>query len=259
MLVLILSAAPQFDAGSISLCLARALAVQAESVLTIDSDTNVHADGTLAARLGATQHRNYEPHKRGLPSLMASRRPLTTQLLAEHAYQIEGTNDQGMLLLGPENPRGRLHAVSWMAEHRAELLRIADRGSVLLTASLADSSNGGGPWYSDWLGVANVLIMLVSDPPHGEFASAGDTILKKTAQLGRQLGRHASRRMLVASERIKYGDGKLIEMFGCEAVGRLPEWDDTRILRDANRHRGHRIGDRLGSIAKSLVTLDEGG
>ena len=125
------------DGGSLAVAVARNWAMHGRDVLLVDADASGSA---LARRLGEATRASFSPSVRGLPSLMAARRPLTAELLREHCWRL-GARGQGAvsLLLGPTNASGAPLAASWLTSCAASLLELnADRHMfVSMTMPLA--------------------------------------------------------------------------------------------------------------------------
>lgn len=85
-LAVVAASGARVDPGSLGLALARRWSESGEQALFIDADAS---GARLASRFGAAVQAEFSPALRGLPSLMAARRPLTLALLAEHCYSLD--------------------------------------------------------------------------------------------------------------------------------------------------------------------------
>ena len=104
LVVLVASPDAGHDSGSVAVAVARSWALHGRDVLFVDADASGSA---LAHRLGEATRASFSPATRGLPSLMAARRPITAELLREHCWRFAtpGRGELSLLLGADERVR----------------------------------------------------------------------------------------------------------------------------------------------------------
>lgn len=121
------------DSGSIALAVARRWAAHGREILCVDADASGSA---LARRLGEATRSTFPPAERGLPSLMASRLPLTAELLRNHCWRLGATGTGDVwLLLGPTSASGARLAATWLAGSASSLMDANTGRSMIVSMS----------------------------------------------------------------------------------------------------------------------------
>ena len=124
-------AASGLDAGAVATAIARLWADAGRDVLVVDADA--HGAG-LSGRIGATTRLALQPAQRGLPSLIASRSPLSAQTVARHCWLLPTEAGGSISLLGaPAHPDGARRAASWLADRCEDLAELAQRWAVIVS------------------------------------------------------------------------------------------------------------------------------
>ena len=227
------------DPGSVALALARRICEAGEPVLFIDAD----AAGTqMAKRLGEASDTEYLPSRRGLPSLMVCRQPLTLRLLADHCYSIETPGDPLWALFAPNHPDGASLAASWLAEQVDELAAIGAHRRVIVSGRL-----GGQEHLAPLLEAAPVSLAVA---PVSSLEQAKH--LWAAGRAGGLLDFERGRRALLVEGDSPLADDDIAVESGMHVVARLPEIEDERLLNLAGR-RDRRIVNTLSKTARKLL------
>lgn len=143
------------DSGSLAVAVARRWAAHGRDVLVVDADAS---GPVLARRLGEATRAGLSPARRGVPSLIAARRPLSAATLSEHCWRLGVAGDGAVrLLLGPVSTAGAPTAAAWLALRAGELLAAnADRHTIVsMTAPLLDGLEA-------FVGAASAVVLLAA-------------------------------------------------------------------------------------------------
>lgn len=239
MLAVVGSSGSRLHANSVAYCLSRAWGAAGRRVLLVDADTSGSA---LYERLGEATSRRYAPQRRGLPSLMASRTPLTAATLAAHSYQTAGDGSV-WILLGPRHIEGGALAAGWLAERFEDLVSIDAERTVVVAASLLIPDTRITALLSQVPAAAVVApvgsgeaLAALRDELHGAGLLTGDS-------------RRSLRVVVEGDSSLCVTD--LAETLAAEAAGRLRVVSDAAVLRSPQRRRG-RFAKSVGALAASL-------
>lgn len=119
------------NSGCAGVAIARNWAAHDRDVLFVDADASGSA---LARRLGDATRADFSPATRGLPSLMAARQPLTTELLSQHCWRLSVPGNRAVrLLLGPTSASGAPLAAAWLANRASSLLDASADSNVIVS------------------------------------------------------------------------------------------------------------------------------
>ena len=241
MLAVAAAANARLDPGSLGLALARRWSEAGERVLFIDADAS---GARLAPRLGKATHSEYSPARRGLPSLMVARQPLTLPLLAEHCYSLDTARGSLWALFAPRHPDGAALASRWLADRADHLGALSAERRVIVSGLL-----GGGTRFAPLLAAAPVVAAL-SPVESTDQAKALWTVCRDAGLMG--FGR--GQRVVVVEGESPLRDDHIAVEAGMQVAGRLPVIDDERLLRLGGR-RDRGLIDTLDEIAKRLLAL----
>ncbi len=241
MLAVVGASAARLHANSVAFCLARAWSGSGRPVALIDADT---AGSALYERLGEATTAVHDPARRGLASLMASRTRLTTDVLAEHSYEMGRGPGSLWMLLGPRHPGGGGLAASWLAEHFDGLVRIDSERTVVVAASL--------------LGLDLSLSALLARMPAATVVApvgSSDDLgrLRDGLQRAGLAGRAGCTVGLVVEGNSPLSDGEISDGLGIEVAGRLRVRSDAALLRAASRRRRGRFAKDVEALASRLA------
>lgn len=237
MLAVVGAPGARLRANSVAYCLARSWSCNGSGlpVVLVDVDTSGSA---LYGRLGEATSGVYSPERRGLPSLMASRSRFTTEVLAEHSYELGRNTGSLWVLLGPRHIEGGGLAAGWLAERFEDLIRIDSERTVVVAASLL------GP-------DVRLLRLLARIPATAVVAPVGSIDDLCGLQEG-LAGRTGCTIGLVVEGRCPLGDGEIAEELGIAVAGRLRVRPDSAVLRTAGRRRRSRFAKDIEALASRL-------
>ena len=240
MLTLLAPQGARLDPGAVGLALARRWSDSGERVLFVDADTS---GSRLAERLGTAERAEYSPATRGLPSLVAARRPLTLESVAPHCYSMA---DGGLwTLFAPFHPDGGEHAAGWLAARAGELEALDRQRTVVLASSIRSGATSLDPL----LQAAAAVVVLAPVETVGQAKELWE-LLREHGLLGWE----RTHRALIVE-----GDSSLDDEIRAEAglhvVGRLPVIDDDRVLRLQSGRRDRTFARSLDEIAARLLAV----
>ena len=239
--LLAVEGAARLDAGAVGLALARRWSKSGERLLFVDADVS---GSRLAQRVGATELADYSPAKRGLPSLMAARQPLTLESVAPHCYSmVEGAL---WTLFGPFHPDGGEYAVGWLADRVGEMEALDRQRTVLLASSI----RSGRTTLDPLLKVVDVVVLL-APVETGEQAKA----LWETLRDHGLMSFNRTQRVLIVVGDSALDDDEIRAETGMHVAGRLPVIVDDRLLRLQNGRRDRAFGRHFDGIAARLLAL----
>ena len=241
MLTLLAVSGARLDPGAVGLALARRWSDSGERVLFVDADTS---GSRLAERLGEVERAEYSPAARGLPSLIAARRPVTLESVAPHCYSMAG----GGLwtLFAPFHPDGGEHAAGWLAARTGEIEALDRQRTVVLASSI-----GAGTASLDQLLRAAAVAVVLAPVETIEEAKTLWELLRGHGLMGR--GR--TLRALVVEGDSSLDDDEIGAESGMHVVGRLPVIDDDRVLRSQTGRRDRAFTNSLDEIAARLLAV----
>ena len=243
MLALVTAQGARLDAGSVGLAIARSWSDAGRRVLFVDGDTEGSA---LAERLGEATRTGYSPAERGLPSLIAARRPLTLKLLADHCYNLETPKGSLWSLFAPFHPDGATYAAGWLAERTTQVLDLSRERAVLVASS---HLRGNSPLLP-LLRLARVVVFVAPVQSPEQATALGE--LCDEAGLA---GIHLQHRLLVVEGASSIPDKTLRAASGLHVVGRLPNLEDDRVLRLGGGRRERAFARKLQELSARLLGL----
>lgn len=121
------------DAGALAVGIARSWVRAGRDVVVVDADA--HGAG-LAECIGEATRTTLSPARRGLPSLMAAREPLTARNLTRHCWRLATAVAEAgavWLLAAPTHPDGAALSAAWLADRSGELAALASRIAVVVS------------------------------------------------------------------------------------------------------------------------------
>jgi len=230
------------DSGSIAVAVARRWAAHGRDVLVVDADASGPA---LASRLGKATRAGFSPALRGVPSLMAARRPLSAAVLDEHCWRL-GTAGHGSvrLLLGPTSTAGAPTASAWLAQHADGLLAAnADRHTIV---SMTVSLLGG---LEALLGAASAVVLLApadTGERFGALCEASDSLIEAAL--------HCSPCMVIDGSTNRSCE-EIHAASGMHVAGRLDAVPERTLLGGRTRRRDARAARTLDDLAARIAFL----
>ena len=240
--------------GSVAYVLAHRLSEAGEQVALIDADTTGAA---LFERVGESARRMFSPSERGLPSLIASRAPLTVALLADHSYSIDTSEGSLWVLFGPRHRRGGAYAAGWLAERFNDLAEIDAERRLVIAASLLSFDSA-------------LEKLLARVPAAAVVAPVGD--LHQLSLLRDELGAcglftwdgwrmgAADRQVcLVVEGESAVPHDEIAQVLGIPVIGSLPVSEDEKVLRTAAKRRLPAVWASLTESAQRMVAADATG
>ena len=243
MLALVTANGARLDAGSVGLAIARSWSDDGRQVLFVDGDTT---GSRLAARFGEATRAAYSPAERGLPSLMAARRPLTHKLLVEHCYSLDAPPGSLWSLFAPFHPAGAAHAAGWLAERRQRVAELTRAHSVIVTSPGLEADDPLLPL----LRLARAVVFLAPVATPEQATALGE--LRDRTGLARVTLQH---QLLAVEGTTTIADKTLRAASGLHVVGRLPALEDERILRLQNTRRERAFIRDVQQLAARLLGL----
>ena len=233
------------DAGSVGLALARRWSGAGESVLFVDADPT---GARLADRLGTAEHAEYSPAARGLPTLMASRQPLTLRLLADHCYSLDTAAGSLWALFAPRHRAGAALAAGWLGDRAAELSEVDAQRHVVVSSSLLAGAEVLAPVLR-----ASTVVVVVA--PIETIDAANElSRLMRDLELSSRRCRH---RVLIAEGDPAAGDDDIAVEAGMRMAGGLPAADDDRVLRTSGGRRERALTAALDQMAARLLSYSQ--
>ena len=245
MLAVLSADGTRFDAGALALALARRWSDSGQAVLFVDADTT---GARLAERLSETEHADYCPAQRGLPSLIVSREPLTLRLLANHCYSLDTSAGSLWALFGPHHPAGAELAAQWLAGRSAELTEVGAQRGVVVSSSLPACAETLTPLL--WASTVVVVVAAV------ETMEAARELWRLMRDL-RLSGPRCRHRALIVEGDPAVGDDDIGVETGIRVAGRLPVVDDEVVLRRHGGRRERAFTSALDQIAGRLLAFSQ--
>ena len=243
MLALIGLRGAKLNAASVGLGIARAWATAGRRVLFVDADVEGSA---LARRLGEATRAEYLPAERGLPSLIAARRPLTMKLLADHCYNLDSGGGSLWSLFAPFHPRGGVHAAGWLAASTPEVLEIGRERAVLVASAGLRPDSPLLPLLQQ----AHAIVFLATLGTREqvmEFRAISEAIGPPAA--GRR------QRLLVVAGAPAMDSAELQAAAHLTVAGQLPVIEDEKVLRLQGGRRERAFARNLRAMAQGLLEL----
>lgn len=245
MLALVTAPGARLDAGSVGIALARSWAEAGRRVLFIDADVEGSA---LARRLGEATRAEYLPAQRGMPSLIAARRPLTNKLIADHCYSLDTGSGSLWSLFAPFHPNGAAHAAGWFAERTSDVLELDREHTVLLASGNLRSSS---PWIPLLHKARTVVFLAEVNTPNQA------TALSELCDEAGLTGVRLQYRLLVIEGTSSMTDQTIQTASGLHVAGRLPVLEDERVLRMQGGRRERAFARAVQTLAEGLLPLSD--
>lgn len=230
------------DSGSVAVAIARNWAMHDRDVLLVDADASGSA---LARRLGEATRANFSPATRGLPSLMASRRPLTADLLREHCWRLSVAGNRAPhLLLGPTSASGAPLAATWLAERTADFLDASAGRHVVvsMTTPLARSQ-------AAFLRAASAVVLVAPAGTDEQFEALRALAGSLTAAAERCTP------CLVIDGPTDHSYEAIRTASGVHVAGRLDGVPERVLLRGPRRRRGTQSAPLVEELAARIAFL----
>lgn len=240
MLGIVAVGGPGVDAGSVGLLMARRLGAAGRPTLLIDASTGGPG---LAGRLGAVMQTEFFPAERGLPTLIAAREPLTLESMARHCYRLDGADGLRWALFAPGHPDGAKHAVRWLSERVGELAEVDRQRSIVVACSAGD--------HDDLLPLLKAMprLVLLASARTREDAEALRLWCERSGLFDHSLSRAEPRRaVLIAVGPTVLEDDEIEAVAKLPVAGRLPEIDDSKLLRMPGGRRGRELVQELDQV-----------
>jgi hypothetical protein len=242
-LALVATGGARLNAGSVGLAIARIWSEADRRVLFIDGDT----EGTaLADRLGSATRSGYSPAERGLPSLIAARRPVTLKLLADHCVSLGTSVGSLWGLFAPYHPAGAAYAAGWLSERVPEIQALAHERTVLVATGLHRADSPLLPL----LRAARIVVFLAPAHTPQQLTALGE--LREASGLarpGRQVG------VLVSEDTPTIPDEVIRTASGLPLAGRLPLIEDEGVLRGLGGRRERLFARAVRELGDGLLKL----
>ena len=241
--------------GSVAYVLAHRLAGAGEQVALIDADTTGAA---LFERVGESARRVFSPAERGLPSLIASRAPLTPALLADHSYNMDTVEGSLWVLFGPRHRQGGAYAAGWLADRFDDLAEIDAERRLVIAASLLSLDSELEKLLARV--PAAVVVAPVGDRDQlsllNEELGACGLFVWDGWRLGAAAGRQVC---LVVEGESEVPDDEVARVLGIPVIGSLPVSEDEKVLRTAARRRLPAVWASLVESAQRMVAAEAAG
>lgn len=235
----------RLHAGSLALCLTRIWGVKGLHTVLVDADTTGAA---LANRFGEATRATFMPSERGTPSMIASREPLSTRLLAEHCYNLSvgGSKGSAWAAFAPVNVGGGALAARWLSERVGALREIDAERAVVVSGSLALPTEVAYPI----LQAASILVMLAPASTAEEL----DAVNAQTHKLGLD-GNSEQVRLLIGVGHSVLPGADILSTTGMHLLGRLPIIEDDKFLRMQGGRRERPFFKELKGISDRLLRV----
>ncbi|WP_419856044.1 hypothetical protein [Candidatus Poriferisodalis sp.] len=242
LVVVVASDEAALDSGSVAVAIARNWAMHGRDVLLVDADASGSA---LARRLEQANRANFSPATRGLPSLMAARRPLTARLLSEHCWRLNVSGKGTVsLLLGPTSDSGASLSAVWLADGAVSLLgATADRTMVM---SMSDPLARG---QEAFLRAASAVVLVAPADTDERF--------EMLCALGGTLTAAAERctPCLVIDGPADRGYEEIRTASGVHVAGQLEAVPERVLLRNRRRRRDGKTARLVEELAARIAFL----
>lgn len=244
--VVVVAATPDaaHDSGSVAVAVARRWAAHGRDVLLVDADASGPA---LARRLGEATRAGFSPAQRGVPSLIAARRPLSAAVLGEHCWRLATAGDDAgavRLLLGPTSTAGAQAAATWLAHH-ADGLLAANAGRHTIVSMRVPLLEG----LEAFLGAASAVVLLAPADTEErlEALRAVSTTLGKAAL-------RCSPCVVIDGPAVRSYD-QIGAVTGLHVAGRLDAAPQRALLGSRTRRRDATAAQALDELAARITFL----
>ena len=225
-----------------AVAVARSWAAHDRDVLLVDADAS---GSTLARRLGEATRASFSPATRGVPSLMAARRPLTAELLREHCWRLSAPGSGSVsLLLGPTSASGAPLAATWLAGRASSLLDAnAGRNTVVsMTTPLAQGQEA-------FLHTASAVVLVAptdTDERFERLRALGSSLLAVTARCSP---------CLVVDGPTDRSYEEIFTATGVHVAGQLEDVPERVLLRNRPRRRDVKPARLVEELAARIAFL----
>ena len=245
LVVLVGSQESGHDSGSVAVAVARNWAAHGRDVLFVDADASGSA---LAHRLGQATRASFSPAIRGLPSLMAARRPLTAELLREHCWRLSAQGNGAVsLLLGPTSIAGARLAATWLSDCTASFLDANEDRHVVVSQTIPLERG-----QEAFIRAASAVVLVApagSDEHFDTLCALGESLVAAAE--------HCSPCLVIdgASER---SFEQIRTSTGMHVAGQLDSVPEQVLLRNRPRRRDAKAAQLVDELAARVAFLAAG-